>query len=190
MGKSSNIEHGEIVDVETFEASVERNIQMGRYPEHRDLTPREVSLLERGHDLDGGLNRQGDGVRTNFADVSPDKMAEYRQRAIQTRKLNTAAKKLMEQAAYLEAHKEHAATILGGRLAIIEGLLTEMVDPKTQKPDTRLLDEKRLKVLQTALNDFDKGMGMQPSKSASDADIRVNVTHTVSKIIDSLGQGT
>lgn len=190
MGKSSNIEHGEIVDVETFEASVERNIQMGRYPESRDLTPREISLLERGHDLDGGLNRRGDGTRTNFADVSPDKMAEYRQRAVQTRRLNTAAKKLMEQAAYLEAHKEHAATILGGRLAIIEGLLTEMVDAKTGKPDTRLLDEKRLKVLQTALNDFDKGMGMTGQSSKDTQTLDVNVTHTVAQIVKSLGGGS
>ena len=157
--------------------------------EDRPLTEREKQQIAKGYEKPSELLPNG-GKRIPFDQLPVETLRQYQAKAIETRRRNTAAKKLMEQAAYLEAHKEHAATILGGRLAIIEGLLTEMVDPKTQKPDTRLLDEKRLKVLQTALNDFDKGMGMTGSASKDTQTLDVNVTHTVAQIVKSLGGGS
>jgi hypothetical protein len=163
-----NVESGDIVD-----------------GDDRPLTEREKWVLSKG-EVPTSLLKGGNGSYVPFDQLDTATLQQYQAKALETRRRNAAAKKLMEQAAYLEAHKEHAATILGARLAMIEGLLSEMTNSKGQ-PDTRLLDEKRLKVLQTALNDFDKGMGMQPSKG-SDADpVRVNVTHTVAKIIGELG---
>lgn len=161
----TDIEHGELVD-------------------DRPLTGVEKQRLERGHDL-----AVGNGSWTNFDQLPPETLAAYRRKAVETRRLNAESRKLAQRLAYIEAHKEHAATILGVRLSMIEGLAAEMVNPKTGKPDTRLLDEKRLKVLQTALNDFDKGMGMQPSAEKDTQRVDVNVTHTVAQLVKSLGGG-
>lgn len=165
---------------------------MGQTPEQgvvvdaddRPLTAAEKQRLAEGKELVGG-----NGSWPSFKDVPPETMAQYRQKAIETKRLNKEARKLADRLAYLEAHKQHAATILGGRVALVEGLLTELVNPKTGKPDTTRMSEKRLQVLQTMLNDFDKGMGMQPQAKSETQNVNVNVTHTVSKILDRLGEG-
>lgn len=131
----------------------------------------------------------GNGERASFADVPKHVLDEYRAKGVESRKRNAAAKKLMERAAYLEAHREHAATILGGRLAVVEGLLTEMLDPATGKPDTQRLDTKRLQLLQTILNDFDKHADMLPGKESETQRVDVNVTHAIEGLVKKLGGG-
>jgi hypothetical protein len=162
-----HVEHGEVVD------------------EHdRPLTPREKHLVAKGEELP-----VGNGSYVPFSALPPETLRQYQAKAVETRRLNREAKRLAERAAYIEKHKEHAATILGGRVAVMEGLLAELVDPETGKPDTRRMSEKRLTLLQNILNDFDKAMDMTPVKAEAKSTLDVNVTHTVSKIIERLGEG-
>lgn len=177
----NDIETGEVLDPALAEG-LERN--KDRLP-NRELTGRERWLLRTGKMLDG----QGNGSWPSFDELPKDVVDKYRAKGVAARRQNAADKKLMERAAYLEAHKQHASTILGGRVVLVEGLLAELIDPETGQPDTKRLTEKRLQLLQTMLNDFDKGMGMAPQAKAEGGSLQVNVTHTVSKILDRLGEG-
>lgn len=161
-----DFEHGQLVD-----------------EQDRPLTGVELQRIARGHEP-----AVGNGVRTPFDQLDAQTLRQYQQKAVETRRLNAQAKKLAERAAYFEAHREHMATILGGKMAMMEGLLAEMIDPATQKPDTKRLSEKRLKLLHDIMREFEKQADMTPSQTTGEGgEIRVNVTHTVAKIIDQLG---
>jgi len=187
VGNELNIQNadddGVIEGLDLSDPWVAENLR--RMPKDRELDARERNLLKQGKMLDG----RGNGSWPSFADLPVETLRLYQQIGQQRQKQNIEAKRLMERAAYLEKHKEHASTILGGKLSIIEGLLKEMVDPETGLPDTSRLDDKRLKVLQSALNDWEKAGGMQPAKESEAQSVNVNVTHTVSKILDRLGSG-
>lgn len=68
-----------------------------------------------------------------------------------TRAAEVEAKKTAEIEAYVEYHREHAMSVLLAKKAIIQGLLSEMTvqDGKGGVVlDTKLMDTKRLKLLQ------------------------------------------
>lgn len=163
-----HVEHGEVLD-----------------ENDRPLTEREKALVAKGEELP-----VGNGSYVPFSALPPETLRQYQAKAVETRRLNREAKKLAERAAYIEKHKEHAATILGGRVALMEGLLAELIDPETGKPSTKRMSEKRLQLLQNILNDFDKAMDMTPVKSEAKQTLDVNVTHTVAQIVKSLKGGS
>lgn len=136
----------------------------------------------------------GNGERKSYADLTPEERDQYQAKALETRRRNAEVRKLAQLQSYLEAHQEKGALLFGAKLAIIEGLLEEMTHPAGHKRagqlDTRLLDEKRLKVLQSAITEFERSGGMRASGKGEAQKLDVNVTHTVSKLVEALQPGS
>jgi hypothetical protein len=151
--------------------------------EDRPLTEKEKDRLARG------LEPVGSGTWKSFAELPPETLAEYRRRSIESKRRKKQAAQLVELEAYMDAHKEHASEILGAKLMVISGLLDEMrcIEEKSgaETFDTRLIDEKRLKLLLSALNDFEKRAYDGTKKS--EQTVNVNIAHVVADIKRTLG---
>lgn len=152
--------------------------------EDRPLSEKDLDLIARGRGPTGG-----NGSYVSFADLPPATLAEYRERRIETMRKKREGKKLAELSAYIDAHREHAAEIIGSKLVLMDGLMGEMsyIDPQTgeQAYNTKLLDEKRMKVLVQIINEFEKSAGLRAEKK-TESTVNVNVSHLVSELKRSL----
>lgn len=152
--------------------------------EDTPLDEEDLRRIREGKEPKGGK-----GVYPSFSDLPPETLREYQRRARLMMNLKKESRKLAELDAYMNAHKDIAGLLIGAKMAIISGLLDEMrVSDKhgAEFFDTRLLDEKRLKVLQQALNDWEKrGFGSPVTKQ--EQTVNVDVTHRLVQLAKQLG---
>lgn len=151
----------------------------------RDKDGQEVEIVD--------VPPRGNGVRKSYADLTPEEREAYQAKALETRRQKTELRKIADLQAYFEAHHEQSSMIFGAKLSVIQGLLEEMTHPKGSKRagqlDTALLDEKRLKVLLTAISEFERTGGMRASAKAETQTVNVNVSHAVSQLTRALSGG-
>lgn len=167
----------------------------------KDMTPeqRKIAKKLRRQQTAIAENRhlgEGNGVRKPLNELTLEERQQYRDKALETRRRNAALKKLqaeeasiIEMDAYLEAHRENAPAIFGMKLALMDGLMSETIDPETGAVDTTRLDDKRLKLLQSMLSEWEKAGGLAaPKAKAESSELTVNVVHEISKLTERLGR--
>lgn len=113
-----------------------------------------------------------------FDALSKEERSAMARRGVVARRRNAMARKLAELQAYTEAHKELASQLLGAKSVVLDGLIEEMTDPATGEIQTSRLDEKRLKLLLSLIEQIEKrGFGAPVTKSevSQTLDIRAAV---------------
>lgn len=151
--------------------------------EDRPLTEWEKEGLRTGKSK-GPAN----GTRS-FKDHPPETLREFQRRSRKMIQARKEAARLAELTAFMQAHKELAHVLLGGKMAVLGGLLDEMrvIDEHgVESYDTRLLDDKRLKVLLQIIDMVEKrGFGSHVQKQETKVD--VDVTHRLADLAKKLG---
>lgn len=109
-------------------------------PEQPDIIPPELREVVKDDD-------PRDIRRLGFDELSREERQEMAMRGVAARRAKRRARQLAEIETYTQAHREMASQVLGTRMAVLDGLVEEMIDPDTGKLETSRLDEKRLKLL-------------------------------------------
>lgn len=139
----------------------------------RLLTENDKRLIAKGKEPIGGaalLREDGNDPKTLW---------QARAKIAELHLLKRQAKAIAELEGFVDAHREQASLLYGGKLAIIMGMMDEMAvkdaDGETVGFDTSLLDDKRLNVLYKFLDQFEKrafGNTTQRTEHSGSVDIR------------------
>lgn len=143
--------------------------------------------------IEEGRTVGGNGSWPNFDELPQGTLEEYRRRAILSRRMNLEAKKLGKLEAYIEANRQYAGMIIGGKLQIASGILAEMrveredeFGNKYEDFDTSLVDEKRLALALRTLESIEKVGGLAAGKLPEEKDSK-NVSAVLAALQRALG---
>lgn len=152
--------------------------------DNRPLTERDKELLAKGKEPVGGAALMAEGQN------HPETLWDARAKIAELHMLKRQAKALADLEGFVDAHREQAHRIYGAKLGVILGLLDEMLvtnEDGSQRLDTTKLDDKRLKVLMTYVDQFEKrafGSPATVTKHEGEVDVRHVVAETRQKLID------
>jgi hypothetical protein len=116
--------------------------------------------------------------QTGFDQLTTAERQEMSRRGVVARRLKRQARQLANLQAYTEAHRDLASQILGTKMVLLDGLIEEMANPVTGQLDTTKLDEKRMKLLMTLMEQLEKrafGGTVQKSEVSQTVDIKAAI---------------
>lgn len=152
----------------------------------RYLTESEKEAFANGKSSWEGNQIYGDGV------VAPHTLFQLRHATAQKHILKRQARQLGELEGYIAAHRDEAARVYGAKLEVINGLMDEMSvkdpDGNVTGLDTRSLNSKRLKILFTYLDQWEKrayGAAAQNVKHEGSVDVNHIVAQVKQGLIES-----